>query len=181
MRKLVLYALLSMDGVAEAPDRYVFDFDEAMGANLGRVIEAQDAVLLGRRTYDEWAPYWPGPGEQPFAPFINGVHKFVFSSVTPAVSWGNTTVVTGPVSQYVRDLKERAGGHIGIHGSIRLAQSLIAADLVDELRLVISPVVLGSGRKLFEDNDRLRKWTLLNVEGTPSGAVLADYELAARN
>ena len=93
------------------------------------------------------------------------------------MSWVNTTIVNGAVPQYVRDLKEQPGGDIGIHGSIRLARSLLASDLVDRLRLVISPTLLGSGRKLFEDDDKLRKLTLLQVEGTSSGALLADYEL----
>ncbi|GIM87272.1 dihydrofolate reductase family protein [Salinispora arenicola] len=179
MRKLVLYTLMSMDGVAEAPDRYVFEFDEVMYANLARTIKSQDAVLLGRRTYDEWAPYWPTAEEQPFADFINGAPKFLFSSAPPAVGWANTTVVPAPATEYVRTLKERPGGDIGIHGSIRLAQALLAADLVDELRLVISPVVLGTGRRLLGDGDeQLRRWNLLRLEGTPSGAVLADYELS---
>lgn len=177
MRKLVLYTLLSLDGVAESPDRYVFDFDEAMYANLSRVIDTQDAVLLGRQTYDDWASYWPTSDEQPFAQFINEVRKYVVTSTQPAVSWANTTIVNSAVPQYVRDLKEQPGGDIGIHGSIRLARSLIALDLVDELRLVISPALSGSGRKLFEDDDKLRKLTLLRVAETPSGALLADYEL----
>jgi dihydrofolate reductase len=177
MRKLVLYTLLSMDGVAEHPDRYVFDFDKAMSDNLGEVIGRQDAVLLGRRTYDDWAAYWPGGGEQPFADFINGVEKFVVTSTPPALSWDHTTVVTAPVEQAVRDLKAIPGRDIGLHGSIGLAQTLLAAELVDELRLVVAPTVAGGGRRLFED-DRLGRWRLLDVEGTPSGAILAGYARA---
>lgn len=178
MRKLVLYTLMSMDGVVEAPDRYIFEFDEVMYANLARTIKAQDTVLLGRRTYDEWAPYWPTAEEQPFADFINEVPKFLISSATPTVPWANTTVVSSPVADLVRRLKERPGGDIGVHGSIRLAQSLLADNLVDELRLVIAPAVLGSGRRLLgEGDEQLRQWKLLRLEGTPSGAVLADYEL----
>jgi len=180
MRRLVLYTLLSVDGVAEDPDRYVFAFDEAMHANLCRVIDTQDAVLLGRRTYDEWAAYWPAVEDHPFADFINGVRKYVVTSTPPAAPWANTTVVSGPIPQYVRDLKEQPGGDIGIHGSIRLARLLIASDLVDELRLVISPTLSGSGRKLFEDDDKLRSLTLLRVEGTASGALLVDYGLQTK-
>lgn len=117
-------------------------------------------MLLGRRTYDEWALYWPTAEEQPFVP------------------WTNTTAVSSPVADLVRRLKERPGGDIGVHGSIRLAQSLLAENLVDELRLVIGPAVLGSGRRLLgEGDEQLRQWNLLRLEGTPSGAVLADYEL----
>lgn len=178
MRKLVLYTLMSMDGVVEAPDRYIFDFDEVMYANLARTIKAQDTVLLGRRTYDEWAPYWPTAEEQPFADFINEVPKFLISSTAPTVPWTNTTAVSSPVADLARRLKERPGGDIGVHGSVRLAQSLLAENLVDELRLVIAPAVLGSGRRLLgEGDEQLRQWKLLRLEGTPSGAVLADYEL----
>jgi dihydrofolate reductase len=105
MRKVVLYALLSADGVAESPDRYVFDWDEAMDANLARVIGTQDAVLLGRRTYDEWAPHWPTADVQPFADFINSVPKYVFTATEPDVPWPGTTVVETPAERFVRDLK----------------------------------------------------------------------------
>ncbi|MQA85110.1 MAG: dihydrofolate reductase [Streptosporangiales bacterium] len=177
MRKLVLYTLLSLDGVAESPDRYVFDFDDEMYANLTRVIEAQDAVLLGRRTYDDWASYWPTSNDEPFAGFINGVHKYVVTSTQPATLWTNTTVVTDAVPQFVRDLKEQPGGDIGVHGSIRLARSLIGSGLADELRLVIAPALAGGGRKLFKDEDNLRKLELLRAVGTPSGALLVDYRV----
>lgn len=178
MRKLVLYTLLSLDGVAESPERYFFDFDDEMYANLSSVIEAQDTVLLGRRMYDEWATYWPASDDEPFASFINKVRKYVVTSTVPETSWANTTVVTTPVEQLVRDLKEQPGGDIGVHGSIRLGRSLIEAGVVDELRLVIAPVLAGSGRRLFSDTDVLRKLTLLRAVGTPSGAVLADYRLS---
>jgi dihydrofolate reductase len=175
VRKLVLYSLLSLDGVAEHPDRYVLEFDDVMRAHLGEVIGTQDAVLLGRRTYDDWAPYWPTGTEQPFADFINGVRKYVVTSTEPAVSWTGTTVVADDAATFVRKLKEQPGGDIGLHGSIGLAHSLLAADLVDELRLVITAAVAGTGRKLFTDDDKLRKLTLRQIEGTPSGALLAHY------
>ena len=83
MRKVVAYELLSLDGVAEHPDEFVTDFDDAMDENLDRVIATQDAVLLGRRTYDDWAEFWPTSDIEPFAGFINGVEKFVVTSTTP--------------------------------------------------------------------------------------------------
>lgn len=177
MRKLVVYTLLSVDGVAESPDRYVLDFDEAMYANLRQVIEAQDAVLLGRRTYDDWAGYWPSADDQPFADFINGVAKYVATSTPPSTSWASTTVVDGSVPDFVRDLKEQPGGDIGVHGSIELARSLFAAGLVDELRLVIAPAVAGAGRRLFEGEGELQELELVRSAGTPSGAVLVDYRV----
>jgi dihydrofolate reductase len=175
MRKLIVYTLLSVDGVAESPDQFVFDFDEEMYANLSRVIGTQDAVLLGRRTYAEWAPYWPTSNHEPFASFINGVQKYVATSKQPTTPWANTAVIDDPVPQFVRRLKERPGADIGVHGSIRLARSLLEAGLVDELRLVIAPTLASRGRRLFEGEDELRKLELLRATGTRSGALLVDY------
>ena len=98
MRKVVAYEFLSLDGVAEQPDEFVTDFDDAMQENLDRVIAAQDSVLLGRMTYDDWAGFWPASEIEPFAGFINGVEKFVVTSTTPAESWANTTVVDGELA-----------------------------------------------------------------------------------
>jgi dihydrofolate reductase len=96
VRKIVVYELLSLDGVAEQPDKFITEFDDEMRANLGRVIATQDAVLLGRRTYDDWAAFWPTSGIEPFASFINNVEKFVVTSTTPGQTWANTTSSTVP-------------------------------------------------------------------------------------
>lgn len=179
MRKVVLYTLLSLDGVAESPDRFLFDFDDEMDANLSRVIDAQDAVLLGRRMYDEWSEYWPTSDHQPFADFINGVRKYVATSSEPRTTWAGASVIEGPAPHFVRDLKEQPGGDIGIHGSIDLARSLFAAGVVDELRLVIAPALAGRGRRLFEGTDDVRRLELVRSLGTPSGALLVDYRVPA--
>lgn len=178
MRKVVLYTLLSLDGVAESPDQFLFDFDEEMYANLGRVIAAQDAVLLGRRMYDEWADYWPASDDQPFADFINGVRKYVATSSPLKTSWAGASAIEGPVPDFVRHLKEQPGGDIGIHGSIDLARSLLAAGVVDELSLVIAPAVAGRGQRLFDDGpDGVRRLELVRGVSTPSGALLATYRV----
>jgi dihydrofolate reductase len=177
MRKVVLYALLSLDGIAESPDRFVLDFDEEMFANLRRVIEAQDAVLLGRRTYDEWAEHWPGSDFQPFAGFINGVQKYVVTSTPLQASWARSTVIDESAPEFVRDLKKRSGGDIGIHGSIKLARSLFRSGVVDELQLVIAPAIAGDCERLFEGKDELHRLELLNCVGTPSGALLVHYRV----
>src|SRR5450755_2995545 len=101
MRKVVAYELLSLDGVAEDPDAFVTEWDEAMDDNLGRVIATQDAVLLGRRTYDEWAAFWPPSTIEPFASFINGVEKFVVTATTPDRAWANSTVVGGDLPEFI--------------------------------------------------------------------------------
>ena len=177
MRRVVVYSLLSADGVAESPDRYIETFDEVMHANLGRVIGTQDAVLLGRRTYDDWAGYWPTADQEPFAGFINGTRKYVATSTPPDTPWANSTVIEGPVEGFVRDLKQQDGADIGIHGSIELARSLYRDGLVDDLRLVIAPATAGRGRRLFDDDGEVRRLELVRSEATPSGAVLVDYRV----
>jgi dihydrofolate reductase len=177
VRKIVAYELLSLDGVAEQPDEFITEFDDAMRENLGRVIAAQDTVLLGRRTYDDWARFWPPSDIEPFASFINGVEKFVVTSTKPADSWANTTVVDGDLFEFVTDLKQRSGKDIGVHGSIELAQSLLEQGLVDELRLVIAPALQIHGRKLF-DRGLSRRLTLTRQITSPSGYLLLDLQVA---
>ena len=176
MRKVVVYELLSLDGVAEKPDGFFADWDDAMDANLGAVIAAQDAVILGRRSYEEWAEYWPSSDVEPFATFINGVAKHVVTSTPLDRTWAGTTVVEGDVVQFVRDLRDRPGGDIGVHASISVAQALLAGGVVDELSLVIAPAIAGSGRRLLDGLPSLR---LEAVRGTtsPSGSLLVDYRV----
>jgi dihydrofolate reductase len=175
MRRVVMYHLLSLDGVAEEPSDWVFDFDERCAENLARIIATQDSVLLGRHQYDEWAAYWPEANDELFAPFINGVTKYVFTSGAPTVAWTNSTVVNSDAAEYVSSLKREPGGDIGVHGSIELSRSLLAAGLVDELQLLVVPTIAGSGRRLFADGDALRRLELVDVERTSSGAVLVAY------
>ncbi len=176
MRKLVVYELLSLDGVAERPDAFVTVFDEVMRENLGRVIATQDSVILGRRTYDDWAAFWPTSGIEPFAGFINGVEKFVVTSTPPVRGWANTTVSAGGLTEFVSELKRGSGCDIGVHGSISLAQSLLERGLVDELRLVIAPALQMHGRKLLEGGSS-RRLTLTRQLASPSGSLLLDYEV----
>ena len=117
-RKVVAYELLSLDGVAENPDEFIFDWDDEMEANLSALIATQDAVILGRRSYEEWAGYWPGSNVEPFAAFINGVAKYVATSSPLDRTWTNATVIDGDLVEFVRDLKNQPGGDIGVHASI---------------------------------------------------------------
>jgi dihydrofolate reductase len=177
MRKIVVYELLSLDGVAEEPMDYITEFDEVMRENLGRVIATQDCVLLGRRTYDEWAAFWPAARIEPFASFINGVDKYVVTSTAPGDTWATTTmVVDHGLAERVGELKQQSGGDIGVHGSITLAQSLFEQDLVDELRLVIAPAVQMRGRKLF-DRGLSKRLTLTREAAAPSGYLLLDFRV----
>jgi dihydrofolate reductase len=166
MRKVVLYELLSIDCVAEDPGQgeWFGDADERLIANLGRVIAAQDTVLLGRRTYDNWAAHWPTSDMQPFADFINHTPKVVFSATAPERAWTATTHTVEPAASYVAALKRTNGGDIGIHGSISLAQSLLRERLVDELRLVVAPSLAGDGRRLFEPAGGTQRFELVDVD-----------------
>jgi dihydrofolate reductase len=174
MRKVVVYELLSLDGVAEHPDEFVTDFDDVMRENLGRVIATQDAVLLGRRTYDDWAGYWPTSDIEPFASFINGVQKLVMTSTPLDQEWAKSTVVEGGGTEFLKELRMRPGGDIGVHGSIDLTQSLLEKGLVDELRLVIAPALQLQGRKLFERGVPKRLSLTRNVT-SPTGYLMVDY------
>jgi dihydrofolate reductase len=188
MRKLVLYTLMSLDGAVDHPGRYFAgsrsgeapEFDSVMNDNEARIIGEQDAVLLGRHMYDEWSEYWPTSDAQPFADFINRVKKYVVTSTPLAREWHRAEAVAGPVEELVRDLKARRGGDIGVHGSIRLAQSLLAAGLVDELQLVVGPVIGFTGRRLFPHADDVHRLELLRATPTPSGSVLLAYRAADR-
>jgi dihydrofolate reductase len=175
VRKVVVFELVSLDGVAEAPEEF-FGWDDALDADLAATIDTQDAVILGRRTYDEWARFWPSSDIEPFATFINGVTKHVATSTPLDRDWAGSTVIDGPLVDFVRDLKAQPGGDIGVHGSISIAQALIAADLVDELRLVIGPMTAGRGRRLLDGLGPLRLEMLRN-RASPGGYTVVEYRI----
>jgi dihydrofolate reductase len=176
MRKLVAYELMSLDGAAEEPSEFVAEFDDVMSENLGRVIATQDVVLLGRRTHEEWADFWPSSTIQPFASFINGVEKCVVTSTQPESAWAHTTVINGGLIDVVTEMKQQSGGDIGVHGSIALTQSLLASGLIDDLRLVVAPALHGKGRTLF--GGTTSRLTLTRSVTSPSGSLLLDFQIA---
>jgi dihydrofolate reductase len=176
MRKIVVYELLSLDGVAESPDGFFADWDEAMDANLAAVIETQDAVILGRRSYTEWAQFWPASKIEPFATFINGVTKHVATSTPLDQDWAGAMAIDGGLVDFVLDLKQQRGGDIGVHASISVAQALLAADVVDELRLVIAPRIVGRGRRLLDGLPSIQLASIRS-ELSPTGYLLVDYRI----
>ena len=176
MRKVVVYELLSLDGVAEDPDAFIAEWDDAMDANLGAVIATQDAVILGRRSYTAWAQFWPSSEIEPFATFINGVTKHVATSTPLDRDWANATVLDGGLVEFVRDLKQQPGGDVGVHASISVAQALLAADVVDELRLVIAPRIAGGGRRLLDGLPSIQLETIRS-EMSPTGHLLVAYRV----
>ncbi len=174
MRKVVAYELISLDGVAEDPDRFITEWDPVMDANLARVISSQDAVILGRRSYDEWSRFWPNSEIEPFASFINNVPKFVATSTDFTLPWSNSTKIEGELSTYVRGLQQKTGGDIGVHASIQVVQSLLRAGLVDELRLVVAPAIEAQGRRLLDGVPQGR-WHTRQSSVSPTGHLLVDY------
>jgi dihydrofolate reductase len=118
MRKVVLSELLSLDGVAEDPNKFFFDWDEVVDADSAALIASQDAVLLGRRSYDEWSEFWPDSDIEPFATFINDVPKYVATSTPLGRHWHNATAIEGGLVEFVQNLKNSSGGDIGVHASI---------------------------------------------------------------
>jgi dihydrofolate reductase len=176
MRRVVLFQMWSLDGVAEEPSDWLFDVDQAIFDNIAEVIERQDAVLLGRATYDYWAGHWPNEGPEPFRGFINDTTKYVYTSKPLTAEWSNSVfVVDSAAQEHVRELKEQDGGDIGIHGSISLATSLLDAGLIDDYRLVIAPTLAGRGRRLFDGQQELRRLELIESHRTESGVLLLHY------
>ena len=175
-RSVVLYELMSLDGFADDPGEgeWFGDAGEELIDFLGEVISTQDTVLLGRRTFEKWAPYWPGSDMQPFADFINTTPKYVFTSDALAHDWAGAVQVQQDAPSFVADLKQRSGGDIGIHGSLKLAQTLLAAQLVDELRLVVAPALAGHGRQLFRHDGELQRFELKSLDRT-GGCLLLHY------
>src|SRR3954465_1862477 len=151
-------------------------WDDAMEANLAAVIATQDAVILGRRSYAEWARYWPSSQIEPFATFINGVTKYVATSTPLDQDWAEATVIDGGLVDFVRDLRQQSGGALGAHASISVAQALLAADVVDELRLVIAPGIAGRGRRLLDGLPPVQRESIRG-ELSPTGYLLVDYRV----
>ncbi|MDQ3629289.1 MAG: dihydrofolate reductase family protein [Actinomycetota bacterium] len=153
MGRIVSNFFISLDGVVESPDTWHFPyFDDAMGAIIESGMETSTAFLMGRRLYDEWSSYWPdqGPGI-PFSQFINTIPKYVLSTTLTEATWQNTTVISDDVAASLRTLKDSTDGDIAMSGSATTARWLLAHGLLDELGLLVHPIAVGSGQRLFED------------------------------
>jgi dihydrofolate reductase len=191
MRKVIVDEFISLDGVSQAPGEEEEDtsggfqhggwgmqyMDEpAQKRVLGGIIEA-GGFLLGRRTYDIFAAYWPNAPEdqQVMAEPLNSKPKYVASRTQNELEWQNSTVLEGDLVDAVKALKEEDGGDLHVIGSTELVPSLIEHDLVDELRLMIDPVVVGGGKRIWRDDGALRTLRLVDSETTPSGAIFATY------
>ena len=180
--KLVAVELVSLDGVMEAPEEWAFSYsnDEMEEANASGMA-ASDALLLGRVTYEQMAAYWPEqPGGTPMVDYINSVQKVVVSgTLDEPPEWNNSTLIQDNVAGEISRLKRQPGKDITVIGSAVLARLLIKAGLLDELRLMVHPVVLGGGKRLFEAGGDQAVLELVGSETFGTGVLSLTYRLSA--
>jgi dihydrofolate reductase len=184
MGKIVVTEFMSLDGVVEDPGGaedfkyggWSFEFQRGDEGDAFKLEETRNskALLLGRVTYEGFADAWPSR-EGEFADLFNSMPKYVVSSTLKDPEWTNTTVLDGDVPQEVQRLRDETDGDIVVHGSVELAQSLIANDLVDELRLMVFPVVLGSGKRLFGDPGEKKTLRLADSKVVGDGIAILTY------
>lgn len=180
MRKLKAWQYVTLDGVVEAPERWVMP-DDGMFEEQTADYASSDALLLGHRTYEIFAAAWPQRGSDvPNADWMNNTQKYVASTTLEAPDWQNTTVLQGDVNEAVARLKQEAGQAITLNGSATLLRSLLGAGLVDELRLLLHPIVLGSGARLFDDTPDQLTLRLIGCHAYYSGVVALTYHPAKR-
>jgi len=179
-RKIVVAEFISLDGVVEAPERWHMSYvDDEMTAAIGAVQQRIDTMLLGRVTYEAFAGAFAGaPDHDPIVARMNRLAKVVVSSTLGDPSWANSTVLTGDVVDGVRELKARPGGDILVTGSITLVRSLLRAGLVDELNLLVHPIVVGAGERLFEAEGPKVPLTLTGCTVLGSGVANNHYAVA---
>jgi dihydrofolate reductase len=187
MGRIVVTEFVSLDGVAEDPGGaedyrhggWAFAYSRGDEGDAFKLEEtrATAALLLGRVTYQGFADAWPSRDGE-FADLFNGLPKYVVSGTLRDPSWQNTTVLAGDPVAEVRELRDRVDGDLVVHGSVRLAQTLLAGDLVDELRLMVFPVVLGEGKRLFGDLDDKRGLRLTDSNVVGDGVLILTYAKA---
>ena len=178
MRKISAAFFISLDGVVESPDQWHFAyFNDEMGAAIGAAMAKGDAMLLGRVNYQQWADYWPNqPAEEEFASFLNNIPKYVVSNTLETATWNNTTLINGDVAAQIRQLKQQPGKNINMSGSGTLVRWLLANDLLDELHLMVHPVVVGRGQRLFADQGEQKALKLIDSQTFSTGVVYLTYE-----
>ena len=189
MGRIVVTEFVSLDGVMEAPGGgedfehggWSFEIDRGEEGDKFKLDEAleAEALLLGRVTYEGFAAAWPSR-EGEFADKFNNMPKYVVSSTLEEPEWNNSTVLKGDVVEEVSKLRDRVDGDIVVHGSARLVQTLLEHDLVDELRLMVFPVVLGSGKRLFGDTSDKKPLRLADSKMVGDGVAILTYEPAAK-
>jgi dihydrofolate reductase len=174
-RKIVAGLFISLDGVVESPEKWHFPyFDDEMGEVVGSAMAAADTMLLGRRTYEEFASFWPNADDE-MAAYMNNTPKVVVSRTLEAATWQNSTLINDDVVRRITELKQQPGRNIGITGSPTLVRSLLSDRLLDELHLLVHPVVVGSGKRLFADGMGHVPLELVEVTTFKTGVVSLRY------
>jgi dihydrofolate reductase len=180
MRKVTAGLFVSLDGVVESPEKWQLPyFNDEMGEAIGTAMAEADAMLLGRVTYQEFASYWPGVSseDQPFADHMNNTPKFVVSTtLEEPLEWQNSTLIQENVAEEIAKLKQQPGKNIGITGSATLVRSLLRDGLLDELGLLVHPIVVGSGRPLFEEGGDQKELKLVDSKAFSTGVVYLTYQ-----
>ena len=182
MRRVIVSEFVSLDGVMEAPDQWHFPYwSDEMGQEIAAAMGQADAMLMGRVLYEEWADFWPqqDPEENPVAGFMNGVRKYVVSTtLEEPLGWNNSTLIGENVAEEIAELKRQTGGDISISGSGSLVRSLLRDGLIDELRLMVHPVVVGRGKRLFEEGGEQIALELVDSKIFSTGVVYLTYRPA---
>ncbi|WP_319460478.1 dihydrofolate reductase family protein [Micromonospora sp. RTP1Z1] len=192
MRKLIVSTFLTLDGVMQAPGGPGEDddggfahggwsvnyWDELMGQVMGAAMSRPFDLVLGRRTYDIFAAHWPRASEEDGAKPLNDATKYVASRSRPALEWRNSVLIEGDAADGVAALKQEDGPELQLHGSGNLIQTLLRRNLVDEFRLWVFPVVLGSGKRLFSEGTIPAGLKLVDNKVSTTGVVMGTYEPA---
>lgn len=182
MRKIVSGLFISLDGVAEAPDQWHMSyFNDEMGEAIGAQMAASDTMLLGRVTYQDFAAFWPNqPADDPFAAQMNNTPKLVVSTTLDRLDWQNSTLINGNVVEELSRVKQQPGKDISVVGSPTLVRSLLQADLLDELQLLVHPIVVGHGKRLFEGDAEQKPLSLVNAKTFGTGVLHLTYQPAGK-
>jgi dihydrofolate reductase len=192
--RIVVSNHLTLDGVMQAPGRADEDLrggfehggwsvpygDEVMGSVLGERMSRGGALLLGRRTYEDFAGFWPNQKDNPFTDVLDNIQKYVASTtLEEPLPWGNSTLLEGDAAEAVARLKEDPGKDLVVLGSGSLIESLMRRNLIDEFVLAIHPLVLGTGRRLFTDGGAFAALQLVDTQTTTTGVIIATYQPAS--
>jgi len=178
MRKLAITEFMTLDGVMEAPHTWSFDYwNDEIAQFKNDELQTTDALLLGRVTYEGFAAAWPGrTDETGFADKFNSMPKHVATTTLDNLTWTNSHVIEGDVAEGVARLKEEPGQDIMVHGSASLVRYLMQHDLIDEYRLLVYPVVLGAGKRLFDDSLAKKPLRLVDSQTFATGVIAQIYE-----
>lgn len=173
MRNLIVTEFITLDGVVENPTWSMPYWNDEIARFKGEETDSSDALLLGRVTYEGFAAAWP-QSEDEGAPYMNSVRKYLVSTTIDEGSWNNTVVIKGNVVEEIRKLKQQDGKDLLVYGSVQLIETLMAHDLVDRYRLLVYPVVLGEGKRLFTDGIKATL-KLIESKSFDSGVVALIY------